>query len=73
MKRGSARFIIIVLAIAALLWIWDRYAQTKMAGCTSGLYTANFCQAQGLHILFEMIIVLLVATAAWVATRQMAR
>jgi hypothetical protein len=52
------------LAIAALLWVAERYAACSNIG-------TYYCEARGTHALIGVLIVLALSAAAWAYTRQL--
>ena len=72
MKRGSARLIIVVLALAVILLLSSRaYGDLSTCGVT-GLFGTKPCEEAWTPYLMQIGVVALVAIAAWVWTRALA-
>ncbi len=64
MKRGTARMMIPLLFVAAVLWVAERYA-----ACNNIL--TYYCEPRGTHAAIGVLIALALAAAAWVYTRHL--
>ena len=69
MKRGSARLIIALVALAAILALCA-YAVPSIASCRSR-FIESYCEGLRMRLYFEVAAVLALAIAAWVGTRQL--
>ncbi len=50
----------------------DNYTPRLMS-CSAGFYLRSYCEGMHIHLAFELLIIVLVAIAAWAATFEMAR
>ncbi len=64
MKRRTARLMIPLLGIAAVLWVAERYV-----ACSN--IPTSYCEDRVGHALIGVLIVLALAGAAWVYTLQL--
>jgi hypothetical protein len=68
-KRGSARIIIALVALAAILALCA-YAVPSIAICRLH-FVESYCEGLRMRLYFEVAAVLALAIAAWIGTRQM--
>ena len=64
MKRRTARLMIPFLALAAVLWVAERYE-----ACSN--IPTYYCEARSTHAAIGVLIVLALSAAAWAYTRQL--
>jgi hypothetical protein len=62
--------IIVLFAFAAILGLWATYAP-KMSVCQANSYVLTFCRGAQTQFFLEIVIVLLLAIAALIWTRQL--
>jgi hypothetical protein len=70
MKRSSARLIIGVLAVGAILALAS-YGIPRITACYNGTFYRAHCHALQFRLLMQIVAVLLITVAAWIVTRQM--